>query len=523
MNRLSMNTKLTLVVAVFIIMLISVFAGGVLGMKRILKETDEFVDVHLEKRRIASLIITEGFIASGELKDLLLEDHPKEREEELASLTKELAALDKSWTELDPLMDAQSRPYFTSAHDKYQEWLAAIMQVRELGLKGTAEATKQAFDYNQEKAAPLRIAMNEQLDRMKELIERQVKADREENDGIADDVRTTMIAIMVVGLSIALSLAIYTMVNIRRGVDRTVEILDDTSRQVASAASEVASSSQSLSRTAVDQAASLEETASAVEQMSSMISKNSQSARASSDLSNKSVQSAVRGQEVLGAMMESMERIEQANLLVIQQTDRNNQKMSEIVGLIDEIGAKTLVIDEIVFQTKLLSFNASVEAARAGEHGKGFAVVAEEVGNLARMSGSAAKEISGLLQSSILKVQNMVAESKAEIGRIVADNAEKIQAGSQTAAECRAAFGEILQDISELSRMADSIAGASEEQARGINEINRAMVALDKVTQSNAGTSEQSAAASEQLSAQAEHMSGAVRDLVQVLHGEKAA
>lgn len=100
-------------------------------------------------------------------------------------------------------------------------------------------------------------------------------------------------------------------------------------------------------------------------------------------------------------MIHSITEISESNDRIMSQVADGNRKISEIVQVISEIGNKTKVINDIVFQTKLLSFNASVEAARAGEHGKGFAVVAEEVGNLAQMSGNAAKEISDMLNGSV--------------------------------------------------------------------------------------------------------------------------
>jgi methyl-accepting chemotaxis protein len=108
---------------------------------------------------------------------------------------------------------------------------------------------------------------------------------------------------------------------------------------------------------------------------------------------------------------------------------KTNENMADIVKSIAEIKTKTNVINDIVFQTKLLSFNASVEAARAGEHGKGFAVVAEEVGALAAMSGNASKEIAQLLDGSLSRVTVLADETKQRADGIAIGSALKRSGG----------------------------------------------------------------------------------------------
>jgi methyl-accepting chemotaxis protein len=189
---------------------------------------------------------------------------------------------------------------------------------------------------------------------------------------------------------------------------------------------------------------------------------------------------------------------------------KSTDAMAEIVKVISQIDKKTRVINEIVTKTELLSFNASVEAARAGEHGKGFAVVAEEVGNLARMSGSAAEEISTLLESSIASVNGMVADTK-----------KQVEVGSVVTRKCGDIFEDIVKNISLVSEKAMEIASASQEQANGAGEISRAMGQLDHMTQQNAATSEECASAASELSGQAESLSGIVGHLKSIVYGGK--
>jgi methyl-accepting chemotaxis protein len=122
-----------------------------------------------------------------------------------------------------------------------------------------------------------------------------------------------------------------------------------------------------------------------------------------------------------------------------------------VINQIQDISKKTELINDIVFQTKLLSFNASVEAARAGEQGKGFSVVAEEVGNLATMSGNAANEITSMLGASIQKVSKIVENSQNLMSSLIKKSRSKIEMGHQTSVDCSVALEEIVKNVSSLA------------------------------------------------------------------------
>ena len=300
------------------------------------------------------------------------------------------------------------------------------------------------------------------------------------------------------------------------------DALDESSTQVSSAAGQIASSSEELSQAATEQAASLEETSASVEEMSSMISINSENAKKASENSVSSHKQAERGRQVISEMVASMSQINESNNNIMTQINASNEQMGEIVKVIQEIESKTKVINDIVFQTRLLSFNASVEAARAGEQGKGFAVVAEEVGNLAQMSGNAAKEISEMLASSIQKVESIANETKTKVDILITDGAEKVRMGTKVAEECGEVLAEIVKNVSSVSTMASEISNASLEQSKGIQEITKAMGQLDQVTQTNSATSEEAASAAEELSAQADSLKNQVLTLVSVINGTSA-
>ena len=169
--------------------------------------------------------------------------------------------------------------------------------------------------------------------------------------------------------------------------------LSQSSSEVGQASSQSAASATELSEAATQQAASLQETMASIEEISAMGAQNAEAARqvkAIADAHQRDVELGSRGTDEVNR---SIDEIKETNGRILRQMEKGNRELGSIVKIISEIGDKTEIIDDIVFQTKLLSFNASIEAARAGENGRGFAVVAEEVGNLAQMSGNASKDM----------------------------------------------------------------------------------------------------------------------------------
>lgn len=296
--------------------------------------------------------------------------------------------------------------------------------------------------------------------------------------------------------------------------------LGDASAKVGSASTQIASTAEELSQATAEQAASLQETSSSVEEINSMINTNSENARESSLVSSQSLKTAERGKIVVDHMIKAIGEIKDSNAGIMDQMNETNKEIQGVVRIINEIGEKTKVINDIVFQTKLLSFNASVEAARAGEQGKGFAVVAEEVGNLASMSGNAALEISNMLERSTKTVEEVVRNSKEKVSNLISIGKEKVEMGTKIAHECEEVLNEIVTSVAKVSTMISEISSASQEQAQGVQEITKAISQLDQVTQQNAAASSESANAAESLSLQAEELNLVVRSLLQSINGK---
>lgn len=306
-------------------------------------------------------------------------------------------------------------------------------------------------------------------------------------------------------------------------INGVISALNQTSDQVASSSQDMSSTSTQLASATTEQAASLEETATALQEINSMLAKSMDYAKTAAESSNESARTAGEGKVAIEKMIQSTDEISASNNDLLEQMNRSNTKIAEIVRVIGEIGEKTKVINEIVFQTKLLSFNASVEAARAGEHGKGFAVVAEEVGNLAAMSGNAAHEITTMLDESIRKVEQIVNASKTEMDKLANVGRSKVQAGMEVARQCSDILDTIVDRVNEVARMANEISSASREQVTGVNEISNAISQLDAATQSNSGTSQLASRTAADLSTQAETLRGLVVDLVNTVQGQQNA
>jgi methyl-accepting chemotaxis protein len=226
------------------------------------------------------------------------------------------------------------------------------------------------------------------------------------------------------------------------------------------AAGEIASGNNDLSRRTEQQAANLEETAASMEELTSTVRQNAESARQANQLAIGAAGVASLGGDVVGQVVTTMRDIEQSS-----------KKIAEIIS----------VIDGIAFQTNILALNAAVEAARAGEQGRGFAVVASEVRTLAQRSANAAKEIKGLIENSV----DRVADGSALVN----------QAGTT--------MGEIVASVQRVTDIMAEISAASQEQSAGIEQVNQTITQMDETTQQNAALVEEATAAARSMEEQA--------------------
>lgn len=274
-----------------------------------------------------------------------------------------------------------------------------------------------------------------------------------------------------------------------RNIKATLEFfgkdLTNGSTTVLNSSVEFSSLGNVIQQSSIKQASALQQTSSAIEEIRSTVERNNELTGASVTMMKTCQSSAVKGKEVSQEMLRSIDEINQSQKDTIETLDTTASDVKNMMTLIETINQKTSVINDIVFQTKLLSFNASVEAARAGEHGKGFAVVAEEVGNLAQMSGNAAQEINQLLTSSIQQVETIVKTTDERKNTLQIKTAEIVSKGKTTATESDRYLTDIAEKLDSLFKMIEEINQATGEQAEGIKLISDAINNLDTITSEN--------------------------------------
>jgi methyl-accepting chemotaxis protein len=251
--------------------------------------------------------------------------------------------------------------------------------------------------------------------------------------------------------------------HMQASLSEVVATVRQGSERVAQASDEIAQGNQELSDRTDQQASALQQTAASMSQLGGTVRQNADNARQADELAKSATTVAKQGGEVVGRVVQTMHGI-----------NESSRRIGDIIG----------VIDGIAFQTNILALNAAVEAARAGEQGRGFAVVASEVRSLAHRSAEAAREIKGLIATSVQRVED----------------------GSKLVDEAGRTMTEVVSSIARVTALMTNISAASHEQSTGVNQVSGAVMQMDNATQQNAALVQQSAAAAGSLREQAQDL-----------------
>lgn len=298
-----------------------------------------------------------------------------------------------------------------------------------------------------------------QLVELEEGIDLMKKGINAELQGAVRNAESSGQAAMAIGLFLmvcalfATVLFYYVLSAVSQSLHSTNGSLQLTSKRLLEMVDEAQVSSNQLRETANRQSSSSTETVVSMEEMKRLLSQTSMTSINAVRLSEASFQEANDGKGIVQGLKDSMSEIEQSNTEL--------EEVNQVVRLIRD---RTTVINEIVFKTQMLSFNANIEAARAGQHGLGFAVVATEMGSLAEMSGRAAQQINELLDKSTSKVETTILRTKEKIGN-----------ANELSARCYDFFKLLTDRSGQLKEMVDSISAAAAEQNSGVDYVVNAM------------------------------------------------
>jgi methyl-accepting chemotaxis protein/methyl-accepting chemotaxis protein-1 (serine sensor receptor) len=404
----------------------------------------------------------------GDVWRHLSEPDPSKKAEIERSIEENKGRSSLAMREYEPtITTADDRALYDKLKPALQQYMDALPGV--LALSGAGKAEQARDKYDAEAQAPFNAA--------KDLLQAEMQLNQTNGEkDAAESQQAYGVALRVLAIALALcslggaALAFVVIRGMNKTLRQAVTELSQGAAQVASAASQVFSSSQSLAQGSSEQAASLEETSASSEEISSVARKNTESSRSAADL-------------VAGSQRKFVETNQSLEQTVVAMDEINTQsgKISKIIK----------VIDEIAFQTNILALNAAVEAARAGEAGMGFAVVADEVRNLAQRCAQAARDTAALIEESI---------AKSNDGKVKVDHVAE-------------AIRTITEESARVKTLVDEVNLGSQEQARGIEQIGKAIIQMEQVTQKTAANAEESASAAEELNAQ----SGTLKDIAERL------
>jgi DNA repair exonuclease SbcCD ATPase subunit len=275
--------------------------------------------------------------------------------------------------------------------------------------------------------------------------------------------------------------------NLNQDLLKFVRELDGFSSNSDQTSSSLRSASEHLSSSSSEQSAAVQETVASIAEIRSMLNQTANHVREVQNLTSTVNDKTQNGSQIMSRMEASVIAIEQANAQL--------HSLDEIMTAIRE---KTQIINDIVFKTQLLSFNASIEAARAGQYGRGFAVVAEEVGKLAQLSGGASKEIDQLLS-----------DSQKRVGKIVELVHGRVKDAKEVSGEALKRFSEIAKQIGSISEKVNQVGEATLEQEGGVEQTARAMDQMDAVALHNKKSAEEMFKVAEQVN----HSNASIREL----------
>ena len=281
-------------------------------------------------------------------------------------------------------------------------------------------------------------------------------------------------------------------------------------------------SSLSTTQNIVEQVDSVNFTVTATDQITVILDQNKDAVQATNELSKQNRLEADEGIKIMHKMLEEIKAVELSYQDIKKEIEQSNLEMSKVSHLISQIGEKTIIINDIVFQTKLLSFNASVEAARAGESGKGFAVVAEEIGKLAKTSGEASTVIAELVTNSSSQVKEIIEAVSRRTERIVGAGLSSVSEAVTIGNLCEKSFSNVRDNFAKIDIKIDGLQVSIAEQAESVQSIANSMRKIQDLSSKSQENMKIVDLESKGLTEQSQEIQIAVSDLEKTVKGKTA-
>lgn len=321
-------------------------------------------------------------------------------------------------------------------------------------------------------------------------------------------------------VTVLIATLVWVMISvISKKIEAITEKVEQGAKETINISRNLGETQNDLSQISNEQAELVTQTSHSVNEITTTIEMNAKKADESNNLLKDCREKGEEGNGIITEMLDSIVQIRESNISMTKKMEDNFEEINSIVQVINVIQEKTNVINDIVFQTKLLAFNASVEAARAGDLGKGFAVVAEEVGNLANMSGQASKEITEIILDGSNKIKSIIAQTKNSNASMSQENLVVVDRGSVAAKKCGDVLLEIIERVEAVAVKSTEIREGTLAQNREAIEINQAMKTLDNVSEKNMSITNRISETVVKLGEESESLSHQVLALNKIIKG----